>query len=46
MPPPRPAGRLLDRLATDRIPLIGFHLPWPGIGRVTREGTSYRFEPA
>ena len=36
---------LLDRLATDRIPLIGFHLPWPGIGRVAREGTGYRFEP-
>ena len=32
---------LLDRLATDRIPLIGFHLPWPGIGRVAREGVGY-----
>jgi glyoxylase-like metal-dependent hydrolase (beta-lactamase superfamily II) len=39
-------ARLLDRLAADRIPLIGFHLPWPGIGRVAREGTGYRFEPA
>src|SRR5215207_1567984 len=37
---------LLDRLAGDRIPLIGFHLPWPGIGRVAREGMGYRFEPA
>jgi len=37
---------LLDRLAGDRIPLIGFHLPWPGIGRVARQGTGYRFEPA
>ncbi|HEX8166747.1 MAG TPA: MBL fold metallo-hydrolase [Beijerinckiaceae bacterium] len=36
--------RLLDRLAADRIPLIGFHLPWPGIGRVARDGAAYRFE--
>jgi glyoxylase-like metal-dependent hydrolase (beta-lactamase superfamily II) len=38
--------KLLDRLATDRIPIIGFHLPWPGIGQVTRSGTAYHFEPA
>ena len=38
--------RLLDRLATEKIPFIGFHLPWPGLGRVAREGTAYRFEPA
>ena len=37
--------RLLDRLATDRIPLIGFHLPWPGVGTVERSGTAYRFVP-
>jgi glyoxylase-like metal-dependent hydrolase (beta-lactamase superfamily II) len=35
--------RMLDRLATDRIPLVGFHLPWPGFGRVERSGTAYRF---
>lgn len=37
--------QLLDRLATDRIPLIGFHLPWPGHGRVERAGTAYRYVP-
>ena len=37
--------RLLDRLATDRIPLIGFHLSWPGFGMVERHGTAYRFVP-
>jgi glyoxylase-like metal-dependent hydrolase (beta-lactamase superfamily II) len=37
--------RLLDQLATDRIPLIGFHLPWPGHGMVERIGTAYRFAP-
>jgi glyoxylase-like metal-dependent hydrolase (beta-lactamase superfamily II) len=35
--------RLLDRLATDRTPLIGYHLPFPGIGRVERKGTAYAF---
>ena len=38
-------GRMLDRLATDRLPLIGFHLPWPGHGMVERSGTAYRFVP-
>lgn len=37
--------RLLDQLATDRIPLMGFHLPWPGHGAVERSGTAYRFVP-
>jgi glyoxylase-like metal-dependent hydrolase (beta-lactamase superfamily II) len=40
----RTRRRLLDQLAADRIPLIGFHLPWPGLGRVARDGTAYRFE--
>lgn len=35
--------RLLDQLATDRIPLIGFHLAWPGYGAVERKGSAYRF---
>ena len=37
--------QLLDQLATDRIPLIGFHLSWPGYGMVERRGTAYRFVP-
>jgi glyoxylase-like metal-dependent hydrolase (beta-lactamase superfamily II) len=34
---------LLDRLATDRTPIIGYHLPFPGIGRVARQGSAYAF---
>ena len=34
--------RTLDFLATDKIPLLGYHLPWPGVGRVERQGTAYR----
>jgi len=37
---------LLDRLATDRCKLIGFHLPYPGIGTVERKDSAYRFVPA
>jgi glyoxylase-like metal-dependent hydrolase (beta-lactamase superfamily II) len=35
--------RTLDMLANERIPLLGYHLPWPGLGRVERQGTAYRF---
>jgi glyoxylase-like metal-dependent hydrolase (beta-lactamase superfamily II) len=35
--------KLLDRLAADRTLLLGYHLPWPGIGRVERKDTAYRF---
>lgn len=34
---------LLAKLATDRQSVIGFHLPFPGIGFVERSGSSYRF---
>ena len=34
---------LLDRLATDRAKLIGFHLPYPGVGMVERKDGAYRF---
>ena len=38
--------RLLDRLAADHSKLIGFHLPYPGIGTVERKDNAYRFVPA
>jgi glyoxylase-like metal-dependent hydrolase (beta-lactamase superfamily II) len=37
--------RLLDRLAGERLPLVGFHLPSPGLGMVERSGAAYRFVP-
>jgi glyoxylase-like metal-dependent hydrolase (beta-lactamase superfamily II) len=37
---------LLDKLATGRQRIIGFHLPFPGIGIVERSGSAYRFVPA
>jgi glyoxylase-like metal-dependent hydrolase (beta-lactamase superfamily II) len=35
--------KLLDRLAGDRSLLIGFHLPYPGLGRVERRNGAYRY---
>lgn len=35
--------KLLDRLATDKSAIVGYHLPQPGTGRVEREGDHYRF---
>ena len=34
---------LLDRLATEQLPIVGFHLPGGGMGRVERAETGYRF---
>lgn len=37
--------RALDRLAADRLRVIGYHHPWPGLGRVESVGTAFRFIP-
>jgi glyoxylase-like metal-dependent hydrolase (beta-lactamase superfamily II) len=37
---------LLDRLATDKMMLIGFHLPYPGRGRVEKKDGAYRYVAA
>jgi glyoxylase-like metal-dependent hydrolase (beta-lactamase superfamily II) len=36
---------LLDRLATDRTRIIGYHLPFPGLGHVARSDSAYRYIP-
>lgn len=35
--------KLLDRLATDKIGIIAYHLPWPGVGRVEKKGNVWQF---
>jgi glyoxylase-like metal-dependent hydrolase (beta-lactamase superfamily II) len=37
--------RLLDQAATDRALLLGYHLPFPGVGNVARDGAAYRWVP-
>lgn len=36
----------LDRAATDKALVGGYHLPFPGFGHVVREGSAYRWLPA
>ena len=38
--------KLLDRLVADKSKLIGFHLPYPGVGTVERKGNAWRFVAA
>lgn len=38
--------KLLDRLASDRNPIIGYHLPDPGLGRVERRDGAFAFVPS
>ena len=37
--------RLLDMLAADNIPFVGYHMPWPAVGYVSKNGDGYRYEP-
>lgn len=39
-------NRLLDRAAADRIAVLGYHFPFPGVGHVMRVGEAYEFVPA
>ncbi len=38
--------RMLDRLASERLNVVGYHHPWPGLGQVERAGGVYRFVAA
>ncbi|MFD1341600.1 MBL fold metallo-hydrolase [Litorisediminicola beolgyonensis] len=37
---------LLDMAASDRMAVLGYHFPFPGIGHVMRMGEAYAFVPA
>lgn len=37
---------MLDRAATDKVKLIGYHWVYPGVGYAERDGASYKFVPA
>lgn len=38
--------RVLDMLAADRVPFIGYHMPFPALGYVAAEGDGFRYVPA
>ncbi|MEM8579139.1 MAG: MBL fold metallo-hydrolase, partial [Pseudomonadota bacterium] len=37
--------RLLDMMAVDQVPFVGYHMPWPGIGYVETRGDGFAYTP-
>ncbi|GGA87757.1 hydrolase [Brucella endophytica] len=37
--------KLFDRIATDRLVILGFHFPFPGLGRLMKTAWGYRWMP-
>lgn len=35
--------KMLGMLAANRIPLLAYHFPWPGIGHVAKQGEGFRY---
>lgn len=35
--------KLLDRVIADKMMICGTHFPWPGLGRIARDGAGYAF---
>jgi glyoxylase-like metal-dependent hydrolase (beta-lactamase superfamily II) len=42
----RTRRQLLDRAAADEMLILGYHLPFPGLGHALPEGDAYRWHPA
>lgn len=38
--------KMLDMMATDKIPLIGYHMPFPALGYVETRGNGFHYVPA
>ncbi|MBC7801852.1 MAG: MBL fold metallo-hydrolase [Gemmatimonadaceae bacterium] len=38
--------RLLTSLAVNRVPILAYHFPWPGIGNVAVVGDGFRYYPS
>ena len=41
-----PRRRVFDMVSTDKLAVIGYHMPFPSLGYVEKAGTSYRWVPA
>lgn len=37
---------LADRIVADRVPVAGYHFPWPGAGVLEKDGSGYALTPA
>jgi glyoxylase-like metal-dependent hydrolase (beta-lactamase superfamily II) len=38
--------KVFDMLASQKVPLLAFHFPWPGYGYLGKQGDGYRYFPA
>ena len=38
--------KTLDMLESERMPVLVYHFPWPGIGHISKDGEGYRYHPA
>ena len=38
--------KMLDMLAAERMPMAGYHYPFPAVGYIAKQGTGYDFVPA
>ena len=38
--------KVFDMLASQRMPLVSYHFPWPGLGYIGKQGDAYRYFPA
>ena len=36
---------MLDMLATNKIPVMSYHYPWPGYGHVVKTGEGFHYLP-
>jgi hypothetical protein len=37
--------QVFDMIATDKVAFLGYHMPFPAVGYVEKQGTGYRFVP-
>ena len=37
--------KMLNMLATNRIPILAYHFAWPGVGHVAKQGDGFRYYP-
>jgi glyoxylase-like metal-dependent hydrolase (beta-lactamase superfamily II) len=35
--------KVLDMIASTRMPMLAYHFPWPGVGHLSRQGDGYRY---
>jgi glyoxylase-like metal-dependent hydrolase (beta-lactamase superfamily II) len=36
-------AKLFDMLAAEKIPVLTYHFPWPGVGHLAKQGDAYRY---